>query len=88
MSESHGSRSVPPVAKRVDSRREHHGDVFIDPYEWLREKTNPDVIAYLEAENDYVDQMTALVTNRHPVRARTGIRSRCRSRCSILIVTS
>jgi oligopeptidase B len=51
--------SVPPVAKRVDTRREHHGDVFIDPYEWLREKDNPEVIAYLEAENDYVDQMTA-----------------------------
>jgi oligopeptidase B len=51
--------SVPPVAKRVDTRREHHGDVLIDPYEWLREKDNPEVIAYLEAENDYVDQMTA-----------------------------
>ncbi len=49
---------VPPVAKRVESRREHHGDVFIDPYEWLREKTNPEVIAHLEAENAYVDQMT------------------------------
>lgn len=59
MSESHLAGPVPPVAKRVDSRREHHGDVFIDPYEWLREKTNPDVIAYLEAENSYVDQMTA-----------------------------
>ena len=51
--------AVPPVAKRVDTRREHHGDVFIDPYEWLREKDNPEVIAYLEAENDYVDQTTA-----------------------------
>ena len=50
---------VPPVAKRVDTRREHHGDVFIDPYEWLRDKANPEVIAYLEAENDYADQMTA-----------------------------
>jgi len=49
----------PPVAKRVDTRREHHGDVFIDPYEWLRDKANPEVISYLEAENDYVDRMTA-----------------------------
>lgn len=49
----------PPVAKRVDFRREHHGDVFIDPYEWLRDKANPDVVSYLEAENDYVDRMTA-----------------------------
>jgi oligopeptidase B len=49
----------PPIAKRVDTRREHHGDVFIDPYEWLRDKDSPDVIAYLEAENDYTDQTTA-----------------------------
>ncbi|CAM2887031.1 oligopeptidase B [Mycobacterium intermedium] len=51
--------AVPPVAKRVETRREHHGDVFIDPYEWLRDKDNPEVIAYLEAENDYVNQVTA-----------------------------
>src|ERR1700757_1787232 len=48
----------PPVAKRVDTRREYHGDVFVDPYEWLRDKADPEVIAYLEAENDYVDRMT------------------------------
>lgn len=51
--------TTPPIAKRVETRREHHGDVFIDPYEWLRDKENPEVIAYLEAENDYVDQATA-----------------------------
>jgi oligopeptidase B len=50
---------VPPVAKRVETRREFHGDVFIDPYEWLRDKADPEVIGYLEAENDYVDRMTA-----------------------------
>ena len=49
----------PPVAKRVDTRREYHGDVFVDPYEWLRDKADPEVVAYLEAENDYVDQATA-----------------------------
>ena len=48
----------PPIAKRVDTRREHHGDVFVDPYEWLRDKSNPDVIAYLEAENAYTDEQT------------------------------
>ncbi|MEB4207776.1 S9 family peptidase [Mycobacterium sp. 94-17] len=58
MTEVHLDGPVPPVAKRVESRREHHGDVFIDPYEWLREKTNPEVIAHLEAENAYVDRMT------------------------------
>lgn len=48
-----------PVAKRVEKRREHHGDVFVDHYEWLREKENPEVIAHLEAENAYADQVTA-----------------------------
>ena len=50
---------TPPVAKRVETRREYHGDVFVDPYEWLRDKENPDVLAYLEAENEFVDQKTA-----------------------------
>lgn len=50
---------VPPVAKRVETRREFHGDVFIDPYEWLRDKDSPEVIGYLEAENEYADQSTA-----------------------------
>ncbi|KZS59690.1 S9 family peptidase [Mycobacterium pseudokansasii] len=51
--------AAPPLAKRVETRREHHGDVFVDPYEWLREKDDPEVIAYLEAENAYTDQATA-----------------------------
>jgi oligopeptidase B len=59
MTESVADTPIPPVAKRVETRREYHGDVFIDPYEWLRDKANPEVIAYLEAENDYVDQTTA-----------------------------
>ena len=48
----------PPEAKRVDARREHHGDVFIDPYEWLRDKSNPEVVDYLKAENDYTEHAT------------------------------
>jgi oligopeptidase B len=49
----------PPVAKRVESRREFHGDVFVDPYEWLRDKSSPEVIAHLEAENHYAERTTA-----------------------------
>ncbi|MET8422865.1 S9 family peptidase [Nocardia sp. NPDC004860] len=50
---------VAPIAKRAPMERVHHGDVFIDEYEWLREKTDPEVIAYLEAENAYTDAQTA-----------------------------
>ncbi len=48
----------PPVADRRPVRREHHGDVFSDPYEWLRDKSDADVIAYLEAENAYTEART------------------------------
>jgi oligopeptidase B len=49
---------VPPTPKRVEHRREHHGDVFVDPYEWLRDKTDPAVIEHLEEENAYTERMT------------------------------
>lgn len=48
--------ATPPVAKRVGYRREHHGDVFVDQYEWMRDRSDPEVIAHLEAENAYADQ--------------------------------
>jgi oligopeptidase B len=51
--------SATPVAKRQPITRVHHGDVFVDPYEWLRDKDNPDVISYLEAENAYTESQTA-----------------------------
>jgi oligopeptidase B len=43
----------PPVAKKVPRVTAVHGDTLLDDYYWLREKTNPDVISYLEAENTY-----------------------------------
>ncbi|MDT5052580.1 MAG: oligopeptidase [Mycobacterium sp.] len=49
----------PPEAERIDARREHHGDVFIDPYEWLRDKSNPEVVDYLKAENEYTEDATS-----------------------------
>ena len=50
---------VPPAAARKPARRVHHGDSFLDNYEWLREKENPEVLAHLEAENAYTDEVTA-----------------------------
>src|SRR6185369_1866210 len=43
------------IAKTIPKELTAHGDVRVDPYFWLREKTNPEVIAYLEAENRYTD---------------------------------
>lgn len=53
------SQPIPPSAKRVDTVRTHHGDDFADPYEWLRDKSDPAVIAHLEAENTYTEGATA-----------------------------
>jgi oligopeptidase B len=45
----------PPVAKKVPSERTFFGKTLEDNYGWLRDKENPEVIAYLEAENAYTD---------------------------------
>ena len=43
----------PPVAKRVPKFDEIHGERRVDDYYWLRDKADPDVRTYLEAENAY-----------------------------------
>ncbi|MCS6885562.1 MAG: S9 family peptidase [Acidobacteriota bacterium] len=48
---------TPPVAKKVPKITVIHGEELIDDYSWLREKSNPEVISYLEAENAYADAM-------------------------------
>lgn len=46
---------MPPMAEKKDTALTVHGDTRIDPYYWLRERENPQVISYLEAENAYLD---------------------------------
>jgi oligopeptidase B len=45
----------PPLARREPVETVLHGDRRVDHYAWLRQKENPEVIAYLEAENAYTD---------------------------------
>lgn len=45
--------NAPPIARVIPKVDTLHGIVRTDNYFWLREKTNPEVIAYLEAENAY-----------------------------------
>ena len=47
-----------PTAPRVDHREVRHGATVVDDYFWLREKSNPKVTQYLEAENAYTAAMT------------------------------
>ncbi|HZZ91994.1 MAG TPA: S9 family peptidase, partial [Usitatibacter sp.] len=49
---------VPPVAARKPKVLTKFGDRRVDPYYWLRERENPEVIAYLEAENAYTRAVT------------------------------
>jgi oligopeptidase B len=53
------STPVPPIAPRRPHTFELHGDRRDDPWSWLREKEDPAVRAYLEAENAYADQVMA-----------------------------
>src|SRR6185295_10527163 len=47
----------PPVTEKKPKVTEINGDKLVDNYFWLREKTNPAVIAHLEAENAYTDSV-------------------------------
>ena len=44
----------PPIARKHPHRLEVHGDVRVDDYYWLRQRDNPAVTAYVEAENAYL----------------------------------
>jgi oligopeptidase B len=50
---------VPPSAKQAEHLSVWHGEKVNDPWFWLREKSNPEVAAYLNAENAYTEVMTA-----------------------------
>src|SRR5216684_2829780 len=52
---SAGTILKPPVARREPVEHILHGDRRVDHYAWLRHKENPEVMAYLEAENAYTD---------------------------------
>ncbi|WP_396145430.1 S9 family peptidase [Flavobacterium sp.] len=49
----------PPIAKIIPHELEKHGHVRIDNYYWLNDRENPEVIDYLNKENDYYNQSTA-----------------------------
>ena len=50
-----GTLPAPPVAKKVPHVSEVNGHKMVDNYFWLRDKPNPEVRAYLEAENAYTE---------------------------------
>ena len=49
----------PPIARNIHTETPLHGVVLTDDYAWLRDKENPEVTAYLEAENAYAEAVMA-----------------------------
>ena len=49
----------PPLAKKIPTTHTLHGDSRTDDYRWLQDKTDPEVIAYLNAENAYTKEIMA-----------------------------
>jgi oligopeptidase B len=53
-----GQTPRPPVAPIIERKETRHETVVVDNYYWLRDKSNPKVIKYLEEENAYTEAMT------------------------------
>ena len=58
-SEAPSDMSQPPMAKGVEHELAAHGDVRVDPYYWLKDRDDPAVISYLEAENAWARDVMA-----------------------------
>ncbi len=50
---------LPPIARKEHKEIHLHGTTLADDYAWLRDKQNPEVTAYLEAENAYAEAVMA-----------------------------
>lgn len=50
---------LPPKLKKQPKLLKAHEDTRVDPYYWLNDREDPEVIAYLEQENDYYESLTA-----------------------------
>ncbi|PRX55136.1 S9 family peptidase [Flagellimonas meridianipacifica] len=50
---------TPPLAKKVPKSLKIHDDVRIDNYYWMNDRTDQEVLDYLNAENEYYQKMTS-----------------------------
>jgi oligopeptidase B len=55
LSQAQSGGLKPPLAKKAAKLTELHGQTLVDDYYWLRQKKDPEVIKYLEAENAYTE---------------------------------
>ena len=50
---------MPPIAKKIPVTHSKHNHQRVDNYYWLREREDPEVITYLEAENTHTREQLA-----------------------------
>ena len=53
------TKIIPPRAKKIAKELNTHNEIRVDDYFWMKDRQDPEVIKYLEEENDYNEQMTA-----------------------------
>ncbi len=49
---------APPVAQKKAKELQAHNSLRVDNYYWLKDKENPEVLSYLEEENQYHQKVT------------------------------
>ncbi|GAB47659.1 S9 family peptidase [Mobilicoccus pelagius] len=59
MEHTSSSTPRPPKVEARPTSRTHHGDTVVDPYAWLRDTEDPEVVGLLHEENAYADAVTA-----------------------------
>ena len=47
----------PPIAKQIPHSMSIHGDTRVDNYFWMNDRDNPEVIDYLNKENDFTKEI-------------------------------
>ena len=52
-------KNIPPLAKKIPHTLTNHGNTRVDDYYWLNDRENPEVIDYLNKENEYYHKETA-----------------------------
>ena len=59
IAQSNGGTSAPqpPMAEKKTKTTDIHGYTLVDDYFWLREKTNPAVMSYLQSEDSYTESV-------------------------------
>lgn len=56
-------KTNPPIATKIPFTHQEHGHQRLDPYYWLNQRENQDVINYLNAENEYTSAVMSDTTD-------------------------